>query len=233
MSMSPRLLVIVGLLLSIGTPAIWWATNVGAATVGEVPDPAPAVSTDLAEPSDAANPAEQTAPTDLRPESATFSTTAPQGALDPSAAPARIWADAAGIDAPVVPVGLDAGGDMEVPRDGAVAGWYQRGAVPGEAGTAVITAHVDTRVAGPGAFFRLGTLAPGDVVEVASGTGGVSRWEVTGREQRPKDDLPHEVVYARSGQPRLVLITCAGAFDDATRRYADNVLVYARLIDRP
>ncbi len=227
MPMSPRLLVVVGLLLVFGAPAVWWATTVDAATVGEIPDATPAPTV---EPGDTPD---RDGPPEPPPSTPRFSTTAPRGALDTSAQPVRVRAATARIDAPVVAIGLDPDGDMEVPRDGSVAGWYQRGAVPGDAGTAVITAHVDTRVAGPGAFFRLGTLTPGDVVEVVSSAGDVTRWEVTGRDQRPKDDLPHDVVYARTGAPRLVLITCGGAFDEATRRYADNVLVYARLMDRP
>jgi hypothetical protein len=38
--------------------------------------------------------------------------------------------------------------------------------------------------------------------------------------------LPPEV-FAVGGPPRLVLITCGGAFDRRTRNYADNVVVFA------
>jgi hypothetical protein len=38
--------------------------------------------------------------------------------------------------------------------------------------------------------------------------------------------LPPEV-FAVGGPPRLVLITCGGAFDRRTRNYADNVVVVA------
>jgi hypothetical protein len=39
-------------------------------------------------------------------------------------------------------------------------------------------------------------------------------------------ELPPEV-FAAGGPPRLVLITCGGAFDRSTRHYADNVVVFA------
>ena len=42
----------------------------------------------------------------------------------------------------------------------------------------------------------------------------------------PKVELPDEV-WARSGAPRLVLITCGGDFDTATRHYEDNVVAWA------
>ena len=43
----------------------------------------------------------------------------------------------------------------------------------------------------------------------------------------PKQDLPTEEIFAREGTDALVLITCGGAFDSTTGRYADNVVVVA------
>ena len=42
-----------------------------------------------------------------------------------------------------------------------------------------------------------------------------------------KASLPAADVFARDVEPRLVLVTCGGAFDPATRHYADNVVAYA------
>src|SRR5689334_1847934 len=39
-----------------------------------------------------------------------------------------------GVDAPVVPVGLEPNGEMEIPDSVAQVGWYRLGAVPGRAG---------------------------------------------------------------------------------------------------
>ncbi len=158
-------------------------------------------------------------------------TTSLSGAIDPAAWPSTIRIDAIGVDAPIDPVGLDTEGAMQVPARGERVGWYQRGSVPGQPGTAALTAHVDTRRGGHGAFVRLGELRPGDNVEIVDVSGARTMWQVTGRERRAKETLPGAAVFARSGPPQLVLITCGGAFDTATRSYADNVLVYAEPVD--
>jgi hypothetical protein len=42
----------------------------------------------------------------------------------------------------------------------------------------------------------------------------------------PKADVPAET-FDVGGGPRLVLISCGGSFDEAMRRYRDNVVVHA------
>ena len=68
--------------------------------------------------------------------------------------PVSLAIAAAGVDARVVPVGSRADRTMEVPAAD-LAGWYEPGPRPGEAGPAVIVGHVDSR-RGPAVFFRLG-----------------------------------------------------------------------------
>jgi hypothetical protein len=85
---------------------------------------------------------------------------------------------------------------------------------------------VDSRIQGPGVFFRLRELGPGDVVTVLFANGSRSSFEVVARRSYPKSRLPPEL-FQRSGRPILALVTCGGAFDQATRSYADNVVVFA------
>jgi hypothetical protein len=73
----------------------------------------------------------------------------------------RIAIPAIGVSAPVVPLGLDRTGALEVPRDFAETGWWTGGARPGERGPAVVVGHVDSS-SGPAVFFRLGDLPRGD-----------------------------------------------------------------------
>lgn len=50
---------------------------------------------------------------------------------------------------------------------------------------------------------------------------------VTGRRVHVKaNGLPPEL-FTTTGAPRLVLITCGGPFDLATRTYLDNIVVFA------
>ncbi len=154
-------------------------------------------------------------------------TTAVRSAIDQQRWPEQIEIASVGARARIVPVGIDANGDMEVPDGADTAGWYQRGVVPGEAGSAIIAAHVDTRRFGRGAFFRLDRVEPGDEVAVIDAAGRRAVWVVTGRERYAKDSVPRELLYARSGTPVLVLVTCGGRFNSTTGAYEDNVIVYA------
>jgi hypothetical protein len=142
------------------------------------------------------------------------------------APPQRVRVAVLGIDAAVVPVDVDDAGALTVPADPAVVGWWRAGAWPGVAhGTVVLAGHVDTHADGPGALFRVAALRPGDRIEIDSAAGPVG-YAVAGVRSYPKAELPPEV-FATAGSPRLVLVTCGGAFDRRSRHYADNVVVYA------
>ncbi len=146
-----------------------------------------------------------------------------------AAAPVRISAPAAGVDAPVAGTGLDAAGGLAVPTDAAVVGWYATGPAPGQPGPAVLTAHVDS--AGVlGAFAGLHRLAPGDEVIVDRADGTNARFAVDRVTRVPKAEFPTGEVYGPVPGSELRLITCGGAFDPAARSYTDNVVVSAHLI---
>jgi sortase (surface protein transpeptidase) len=134
----------------------------------------------------------------------------------------------AGVDAPVVDTGVDEQGGMAVPHDIRTVGWYRFGASPGAtAGSAVLAGHVDDRIQGRGAFYRLADLAAGSPVEVTLADGTVLTYRVSAVELVPKTVLPADRLFARDGPPRLALITCGGAFDRAKGGYTDNVVVTA------
>lgn len=130
------------------------------------------------------------------------------------------------LEAPVIHLGLNGLGGLEVPGDPAVAGWWTGGPAPGEDGAAVLAGHVDSEH-GPGVFWRLAELVPGDhiVVHGADGTSltfvvdGVGRW--------PKSEFPTDAVYRQADGAELRLITCGGQFDRSARSYRDNVVVFA------
>jgi hypothetical protein len=129
-------------------------------------------------------------------------------------------------DAPILPIGVLPGGSLALPDDPHVLGWWQDGARPASGqGTVVIGGHVDTAADGPGALFELRKLRPGDPVALSTDR-GVRIYVIVAVRSYPKAALPAEV-FARSGQPRLVIITCGGAFDKVTRQYADNIVAYA------
>jgi Sortase domain len=141
-------------------------------------------------------------------------------------APVAVVVDAIGVRAPIQPAGVATDGNFAVPENVADVGWYRHGAGPGERGVTVLAGHVDSASQGPGAFFRLRELEPGARVQVIDAAGTTHPYVVVARRQVAKAELPADL-WSRSGENRLALVTCGGAFDSTRRSYADNVVVYA------
>jgi LPXTG-site transpeptidase (sortase) family protein len=159
--------------------------------------------------------------------------TAPTGAAERKR-PVQVRLPSLGVDARVVPVGVAGSGEMQIPRDGDVVGWYRFGARPGDAsGSAVLVGHRDTLDGGAGALFDLDDVAAGDLVLVTTRTGETLRYRVTALRSLPKQQLPAEQLFAREGRPRLTLITCGGAYLPEVGGYQDNLVVTATPQARP
>lgn len=138
------------------------------------------------------------------------------------------------LAARIAPVSVAAGGNLRVPEDPAVLGWWRSGARPGDdRGSIVIDGHVDSATQGLGTFAHLRELELGDPVLTESAAGELRRYWVTGRRQFPKETLPADDVFSQHVQERLVLITCGGRFDPDDGGYADNVVVFAVPGPRP
>lgn len=142
--------------------------------------------------------------------------------------PERIRVRRLQVDAPVVSVSILPAGDLDVPANPDVIGWWAEGARPGDAtGSVVLDGHVDSAQRGLGAFAALRSAQVGDMVEVV-GTGGENRaYTVVARRVYPKSSLPAAEVFSQDVAERLVLVTCGGRFDRATGHYDDNIVVYA------
>jgi hypothetical protein len=140
--------------------------------------------------------------------------------------PARIEIPAIDVSARIVPLGLNPDGTLEVPRRPADTGWFVDGPEPGERGPAVIAGHVDSRT-GPAVFYRLRALRAGDRIRVVLSTGARVSFVVRGGREFAKQRFPVNLVYDRTKQPTLRLITCDGRFDRSTHHYVDNYVVFA------
>jgi len=140
--------------------------------------------------------------------------------------PVRLQVPAAGIDVPLIDLGVAGDGTLEVPADYQQVGWFDGGPPPGDVGPAVVAGHVDSK-SGPAPFFRLRDLAPGDEVRVTRADGTVVTFRVDGVEQYAKDAFPTATVYGPVPGPALRLVTCGGSFDRSSGHYRDNVVVYA------
>jgi sortase (surface protein transpeptidase) len=147
-------------------------------------------------------------------------------------APAQIT----GVDAPSIGVaaadtttlGLRDDDSLDVPRSASTVGWYERSAMPGQAGPAVLAAHVDFR-GEAGAFSRLGEMRPGETVEVHRDDDTTAVFVVDRVERHAKDAFPTDAVYGPTDDSEIRLITCGGVFDERTRSYGDNIVVFGHL----
>ena len=78
-------------------------------------------------------------------------------------------------------------------------------------------------------FGRLRELKAGDEVIVARVDGSELRFVVRRTYSAPKTAFPTDLVYSPTPVSELRLVTCGGAFDQASRNYQDNVIVEAVL----
>ncbi len=150
------------------------------------------------------------------------------GLVLPESDPVAIAIPRIKVRSTLVELGLDHRGEMEVPQDPALAGWFSRGAAPGALGPAVIAGHV-TWEGAPAVFHRLGGLQHGDRVSVIRKDGKTAVFTVTRVARFSKAQFPSQEVYGAIDHAGLRLITCGGTYDAARHRYLDNVVVFARL----
>ncbi len=132
------------------------------------------------------------------------------------------------VEAPIIPLGLEDDGSIEVPEGTEETGWWLGGPEPGEQGPAVILGHVDSRE-GPAVFFYLKYLEAGDEIHIDREDGTTVTYVVESSERHDKDSFPTDAVYGPTEQPTLRLVTCGGDFDFDVRTYDDNLIVYAVL----
>lgn len=142
--------------------------------------------------------------------------------------PVRLRIAAIGVDSQLMDLGLRDDGTMEVPPGGFPAGWYTGAPTPGELGPAIIAGHVDMK--GPGVFYDLHKVKPGDQVTVTRKDGSTPVFRVTRVEQFPKDQFPTKMVYGDIARAGLRLITCGGTFDRSSGHYEDNIVAFADLV---
>jgi sortase (surface protein transpeptidase) len=217
-------------------PRAWIAIAVGLALVaavavvvavtGQQQAPQPAGAT-----SDASRSSAPSAPPSAEPPMPAPASEAPAAEAVPVAQPVSVNIPAIDVTSELTRLDLNDDGSVQVPPLEAddKAGWYQRGPAPGAVGPAVLLGHVDSAQWGPGVFFELGALQPGDEVEVARADGTVAVFTVDRVERHPKDDFPTIAVYGNTPDAQLRLITCGGDFDSGVRSYEDNIIAFATM----
>lgn len=166
-----------------------------------------------------------------RTSSATTAGTGPTGTalvVSTASVPDRLTIPRLGLSVGLGTLGLNADATVQVPATADQAGWFRLGPTPGRIGSAVVLGHVDS-FRGPGVFFQLRSLEPGDQVDVLLADGVVAHFTVTTLSTYPKQAFPAQEVYGSHGASQLQLVTCGGAFDSGTGSYLSNVVVYSTL----
>ena len=140
--------------------------------------------------------------------------------------PISIEIRAIGVNgAAIVPVGVNKDDlSFEVPPADQV-GWYKFGSAPGEAGSAVLAAHIAFNGA-DGVFRRLANVEVGAIVAIGFSDGTTSQYRIEEVAQYAKEELP-ESLWARDGKEQLALITCGGAFNYQRDSYESNTVAIA------
>ena len=128
-------------------------------------------------------------------------------------------------------VGTTSDGELQVPENPKVVGWWSPGAKPGASkGTAIFAGHIN--FAGvTGTLAHIGNLKPGDEVDVY-GTHNARhatkvRFAITGVRTYHKTKLPYRQIFDQASVGRLAIVTCGGPFDASTGNYLDNIVAFA------
>jgi LPXTG-site transpeptidase (sortase) family protein len=201
----------------------------GCAAAGTASPPETASSTPEAPPA-AADPA----PTASPEPSAEPETDLPRSvelALGPSK-PVSVRIPALDRTSELIETGLRDDNRLEVPPgdEGSPASWYNGSSTPGEAGAAVLLGHVNSLTDKSGVFYDLKTLKKGNTISVTREDGATAIFKVYKVEKYVKAEFPTKAVYYPVAGSELRLITCDG-YDQPNRRYLDNLVVYAKLVE--
>jgi LPXTG-site transpeptidase (sortase) family protein len=144
-------------------------------------------------------------------------------------APVGLRIPAIEVDTPVMRLGLEPDGTVQVPpvTDHDRAGWYRHSPTPGQVGPSVVLGHVTVGTHGDGVFRHLARLRRGDRIEARLENGTVAVFTVTSVRTVAKAEFPTQDVYGDVDRPELRLITCGGPHDGDG--YRDNVIAFAEL----
>jgi len=146
--------------------------------------------------------------------------------------PKKIVINSIGINANVVPVGVDREGYLETPTNWDEVGWYVESAKVAEPGNLVINAHYDNNYGQPAVFWKLKNIKVGDKVSLFDNYNRVYEYRVSNIYYIEIDDPERSKVfeYSRGEVPVATLITCGGVWSPEKGTYDKRLVVNAELI---
>lgn len=152
-----------------------------------------------------------------------------------------ITAQASGLDLPmhlsipkinvqvaIEPVGLTPDGSIALPKGRDNAAWFKLGPRPGDGGSAVITGHYGFwKDGGKTVFNDLSKLASGDKLYVKDEKSDTVSFVVRASKTYDQNADAESALSSNNGQPRLVLVTCAGEWNKTSKSYSQRLVVFA------
>ncbi len=210
------------------SPSVSTSPSATAATPSTEPTTSPAPKA-----SSAPRPSASAPRSSAHPTTVTHPAPAPKGLILPGSVPVSLSIPALGVTSSLLQLGLNPDGSVAVPDlndPDSKAGWYKYSPTPGSLGPSIILGHIDSAKYGPGVFYHLGDLKPGDLVDITRGDGTVAVFRIDGVRSYPKDDFPTPTVYGNLDYAGLRLITCGGVFDPDAHSYESNIVAFASLV---
>ena len=159
----------------------------------------------------------------------TLSPTASPTPTPTTVPPATLVIPKIAVTAPIESVGTDENGKMLLPQDVSVVGWFSPGFKPGEKGNAVISGHLDAATGEGAIFYNLKLIEPEDEIITVNQAGNENHFKVIQKETYPYDQVPIDVIFGKSEERRLNLITCTGLWNPGENNYSHRMVITAVL----
>ncbi|KIA73366.1 hypothetical protein ANMWB30_22930 [Arthrobacter sp. MWB30] len=166
-----------------------------------------------------------------------FSATDPDSYTPPADAPSApaittplmISIPSLSVLAPIVETGADEKGSLILPSSEKTTRYTGAAPIGATEGSTVIAGHVNFPDGSPGALAPIARVSKGTPVFVTDSTGIIHRYIVNSARTLTKTALPEEL-FAKTGSPQLVLITCGGRIEDTGHGvlgYTHNTVITA------
>jgi sortase (surface protein transpeptidase) len=126
--------------------------------------------------------------------------------------PTRLLIPSIDVDANVQRVGIGKSGNMAVPSNFTDVAWYRYGPTPGQPGSAVIDGHVDNGFGLDAVFKHIAELTSGDDIYIVKKDNTRVHFVIQSIQTYAADEVPLDLLFNRTDQARLNLITCAGTW---------------------
>ena len=138
------------------------------------------------------------------------------------------------VNARMLPMGINAEGELTTPNNIFDVGWYDASGKPGQGGTLLVDGHNG----GPhvqGVFKALPSLGSGDIITVERGDGQIFQYSVVENKAVPlseaNDYMATAMMSPMKGKESITLISCTGEWSQAQKTYLSRQFTRAILVE--